>query len=189
MQYPAPMAPTTAPLRTERLELVLFSDQHLDTLHALWTEPDVRRYLWDDRIISRQEVAGVIEASRASFEQDGLGFWVLVLSGSKEPVGFAGLRGFDDAGEVEILYGLAPNYWRRGLATEAARRVLRFAFEDLELEEVFAGADPPNIRSFRVMERLGFKLHSRRILEGVETDYYSLTRQQYRSLDAPGSDS
>ncbi len=101
-------------LETERLELVRFAGEHLDVLHALWTNPDVRRYLWDDRSISRQEAAGVIEASRGSFERDGFGFWLLLARDGGEPVGFAGLRRFGEAGEIEILYGLAPEHWRRG---------------------------------------------------------------------------
>ncbi len=111
---------------TERLDLVRFADQHLDVLHALWTDPVVRRYLWDDRVISRREAAEVIAHSRASFETEGFGFWLLIHRGYGEPAGFAGLRRFGDAGEVEILDGLAPSYWRQGLATEAARHLLRF---------------------------------------------------------------
>ena len=167
-------------LSTERLDLVPFSDEHLDTLHALWTDPEVRRYLWDDRVISLEEVAEVIEASRIGFEEHGLGFWLLVQRDHGEPAGFVGLRHFSDANEVEILYGLAPAHWRQGLATEASQRVLRFAFEDLSLVEIFAGADPPNTRSFRVMERLGFTPHGRRVIHGVETDYYSMTRNRFQ---------
>ena len=94
-------------------------------------------------------------------------------------MGFAGLRRFGDGAEIEILYGLAPNHWRQGLATEAAHRILRHAFEDLELDEIFAGADPPNERSFRVMERLGFEPHGRRVIHGIEADYSSVTRQRF----------
>lgn len=175
----------TSTLTTERLELVPFSGQHLDFLHDLWIDRDVRRYLWDDRIVSKQEVAEVIEFSRASFEAHGFGFWLLKRRDSGGPVGFAGLRHFGDNAEVEILYGLAPDHWRQGLVTEASRRVLRFAFEDTGLREVFAGADPPNVRSFKVMERLGFEHHGRRVIHGVETEYYCLDRQRFFGRGAP----
>lgn len=168
-----------ARLTTERLELHPFSNRHLDILHTLWTDPDVRRYLWDDRLISRQEAAGVIDFSRSSFETHGFGFWLLTRRDGGEPAGFAGFRRFGDGDEIEILYGLFPSSWGQGLASEAARQVLRFAFEDLELAEIFAGADPPNTSSFRVMERLGFVPHGRRVIDGVETDYYVVTREQF----------
>lgn len=173
-------------LAAERLDLIPFASEHLETLHGLWTDPEVRRYLWDDRIISSEEAAEVIEASDASFKRHGFGFWLLLPRGGGEVVGFAGLRHFDEAGEIEILYGLAPNSWRQGLATEAAERVLRFAFEDLELAEIFAGADPPNTRSFRVMERLGFVPHGRRVIDGLEADYYSVTRKRFLDRSSSG---
>jgi RimJ/RimL family protein N-acetyltransferase len=56
---------------------------------------------------------------------------------------------------VELLYGLYQNFWGRGLATEAARAVLRFGFEEVGLEEILACADLDNPASVRVMERLG----------------------------------
>ena len=50
-------------LETERLLLIPFDREHLPFLHRLWTDPEVRRYLWDDRIISVDEAAEVVEAS------------------------------------------------------------------------------------------------------------------------------
>ena len=57
--------------------------------------------------------------------------------------------------------------------------MLRFAFEDARLGEVLAGADPINARSFRVIERLGLKPRGRRVIEDIEVDYYSMTREQF----------
>ena len=71
-----------------------------------------------------------------------------------------------------FLYGLFPACWRQGLATEAFREVLRYAFEDLGLDRVYAGADPPNEASFGVMERLGMTFDSRRVIDGREAIYY-----------------
>ena len=59
-------------------------------------------------------------------------------------------------GEVEIGYFLKWTAWGRGYATEAADRLLRFAFEDSPLEEVVAVTDPGNRRSRRVLEKIGF---------------------------------
>ena len=93
-----------------------------------------------------------------------------------EDIGFCGLREFDDPPQVEILYALLPAHWHQGLATEASREVLRYAFEELGLDRVYAGADPPNETSFRVMERLGMTFDSRRVIHGLEAVYYRLDR-------------
>lgn len=154
-------------LETQRLLLIPFDREHVPFLHRLWTDPDVRRFLWDDRIISMDEAAEVVEASL-----QGHGMWVLRRKDSGEDVGFCGLREFDDPPQVEILYALFPEHWHQGLATEASREVLRYAFDELGLEKVYAGADPPNETSFRVMERLGMTFDSRRVIHGLEAVYY-----------------
>ena len=153
-------------LETGRLLLIPFDREHVPFLHRLWTDPEVRRYLWDDRIISADEAAEVVEASLQSH-----GMWVLRRKDSGEDVGFCGLREFDDPPQVEILYALFPEHWHQGLATEASREVLRYAF-GLGLDRVYAGADPPNETSFRVMERLGMTFDSRRVIHGLEAIYY-----------------
>ena len=151
-------------LETERLHLIPMGREHVPFLHRLWTDPEVRRFLWDDRVILVEEAAEVVEGSL-----DGPGMWVLQRKGGEE-IGFCGFRDLED--QVEILYALLPGYWGQGLATEASREALRYAFEELGLERVYAGADPPNETSFRVMERLGMKFDSRRTLHGLEAVYY-----------------
>lgn len=148
------MSPT---LVTRRLELRPFCPSDVTFLHTLWTDPGVRRYLWDDREISREEAAGVIAASLDSFARQGFGFWTIAEREGGRSIGFCGLRRFGEGNEVELLYGLTPDRWGAGLATEAAREVLRFAFDAAGLPRVFAGADAPNAASIRVMDRLGMR--------------------------------
>ena len=164
-------------LQSERLTLIPFRSEHVDDLHALWTDADVRRFLWDDEIIAREQAAEVVEASEVSFREHGFGMWALVPVGQDEIVGFAGLRHFGKD-EVELLYGLRPDNWGRGLASEASRAVLDHGF-GLGLTKIFAGTDPPNVASLQVMDRLGFGDEHRREVNGLETIY--------RSLHAPGS--
>jgi len=59
--------------------------------------------------------------------------------------------------DVSLGYQLMPTYWNRGIATEAARPLLAYAFEILGFDRVFAFAHPRNGRSARVLEKLGFR--------------------------------
>lgn len=174
MSSPSPI------LETPRLKLVPFAPDHLSFLHDLWTEERVRRYLWDDRVIMRDEAAEVIAGSVDGFRRRGFGFWVLEERETGQSVGFAGLREFGEAGEVELLYGLLPAWWGQGLATEASTAVLRFAFDVGGLARVHAGTDPPNTASLRVMERLGMGFEGRRVIAGVEAVYYVLDAAVFR---------
>ncbi|HUG53598.1 MAG TPA: GNAT family N-acetyltransferase [Vicinamibacteria bacterium] len=70
------------------------------------------------------------------------------------------------------------------MATEAARAVLQLAFGELEVGEVFAGADPPNTASFRVMERLGMRPCWVAVVNGRPARYYRIDREAFRSSPA-----
>lgn len=62
----------------------------------------------------------------------------------------------DLAGELEPTIALAPEHWGRGYAAEALQAVLVHAFETLGLEHLVAVVDAPNLRSHRLMLRVGF---------------------------------
>jgi len=116
-----------------------------------------------------------ITDSATSFARDGFGLFTLARrEPPREIVGFAGLRRFGPAGEVELLYALRPDCWGQGLATEAAREVLRFGLEDLGLAEILAGADLENAASFRVMERVGMTFARDVTIDGRPTRYYRI---------------
>jgi ribosomal-protein-alanine N-acetyltransferase len=152
----------------------------LDDLHRLFTDPDVRRYLWDDQIIPRERAAVEIDASIASFEARGFGMWVLREAGETEIVGFCGLRPFGEPEEIEILYGLSPHVWHRGFAAEASREVLRYGFEALGLERIFGRTDPPNVASRRVLERLGMTFIRSHRLGELDVVEYVIPRAAFR---------
>ncbi len=141
-------------LRTRRLELRPFALADVDALHALWTDPLVRRWLWDDEMISRERAADVVASSLAG-TREGAGSWCVTVTGESTLAGFCALMPLGE--ELELLYGLAPAYWGRGLAVEAARAVLSWLFATSAIPRVWAGADHPNTRSFAVMDRLGMR--------------------------------
>lgn len=174
----------TLHLETSRLWLRPLGLADAENLHQLWTEPAVRKYLWDDQIISRDTVTEVIEASEKSFAECGFGFWTLTGKENTETLGFCGLRHFQEDGtsdsQVELMYGLSTTRWGKGLATEAAQRVMRYGFEEVGLDAIYAGADPPNERSFRVMENLGMKFLRLTAVGGVTAIYYILHRDQFQ---------
>jgi ribosomal-protein-alanine N-acetyltransferase len=140
-------------LQTERLALRPVTAVDIDLLHAMWIDPDMRRYLWDDMVIPREMVSEVIESHLTVLEPRGIGFWVVGLGG--EAAGFCGFRFLDEGSEIELLFGFQPRYWGRGLATEAARAALEYLWHSTEFQRVFARTDPPNVASVGVLKKLG----------------------------------
>jgi RimJ/RimL family protein N-acetyltransferase len=160
-------------LRTAGLELRAAAPGDLDALYRLWTHPGVRRYLFDDRQISREEARGFLERSERSFREEGYGLWVFLEKGSDDLAGFAGfLR--SQAGEPSLIFGTRPDRWGRGYARAAASAVVGYAFEVLRRPRLVADVDEPNLASVRILEGLGMSPIRRAVVNGRPLRYYSL---------------
>jgi ribosomal-protein-alanine N-acetyltransferase len=169
-----------AVLETPRLRLAPFGPDEAGLLHQLWMDPGVRRYLWDDQVIPPEQTAETIEKSEELFRRHGYGLWSLRWRETGELIGFAGYWHFRDPPELELLFGLAPGVWGRGLAAEASRELLRHAFEDLGFTEVRASTDAENRASLRVLEKLGMPCKRRATVQGLDTVFYSLQEEEWR---------
>jgi RimJ/RimL family protein N-acetyltransferase len=163
-------------LETERLILRPSSLDDIDALHQVWTDPEVRRYLWDDEVISRQRAAAAVETAVADANRNGVGLWCVLPKPASALAGFCGFRYIDDSPDIELVYGLLPDYWGQGLATEAARAVLEYGFDAAVFTRIYGRTDVADRASIRVMERLGMKLGRETRLAARPTLIYSLTR-------------
>lgn len=144
-------------LHTPRLELRPLRRQDHADLHAHWTEPAVRRYLWDGRIIAPDETREVIRTSDALFAQRGAGLWSIRSDDADALIGAAGYWYFHEPPELELLISLSASHWGRGLAREAAAALIDYAFDALDWPWVQASADAPNEASLRLLRRLGMQ--------------------------------
>jgi RimJ/RimL family protein N-acetyltransferase len=145
-------------LPTERLVLRRWRDADRAPFMAMNSDPTVMEYM--PSVLSHGESDAMVDRIRLHFERHGFGLWVVELSGEAPFVGYVGLSapGFDAhfTPAVEISWRLDVRFWRRGIVTEAARACVAFAFDDLGLAELVSFTVPGNVRSRRVMERLGF---------------------------------
>jgi ribosomal-protein-alanine N-acetyltransferase len=112
-------------LATERLRLTPIAGGDAAALHGLWTDGDVRRYLWDGVAIPPEQTAAVVDESLRLFRSSGFGLWGARTTSEQRLVGFGGFWYFRQPPELELMYGVARPDWRRGLATEIARAIAR----------------------------------------------------------------
>ncbi len=158
-------------LITARFKLRPAQQPDVNALWALWTDPQVRRYVWDDQVIARETAADTL-ADCIALGSEGLGLWLVMLAqtpvGSPHPcdplLGCAGLLPASLAAEhdsrlsglVEPLIALRPAHWGRGYAHEALCALLRYAVTTLGLTRLAGVADVPNVASDRMLRRAGF---------------------------------
>lgn len=163
-------------LTTARLRLEPFDDVHLDGLQAMNRLPEVMRYVGGSPETPAQTRAG-IDRVKARWADWGYSWWAFIDRGTGRlagagciqhlrreaelPPDFARLR----QNPLEIGWRLHPDFWRRGLASEAAQAMAGFAFERLQAPLLLAVREPDNLASARVMDRLGM------VARGIETWY------------------
>lgn len=159
-------------LETTRLRLQPCQIEDLPLVHRLWTHEQIRYFLFDDRVISLNEVRSFIELSLKNFEKYGYGLWIVFAYGIDHLVGFAGcLR---SSGTPSLIYGVDPDLWGRGYATEAARAVLSYILEELVLPKVEVDVDEPNVGSIRVLKKLGMRQIGHSVVKGHPLVYFEL---------------
>src|SRR5581483_4013312 len=117
---------------------------------AMVGDEEVMRYLPGGRAWGPSEARAAFER-RLGVADPQRRHWALGEKASNRVVGWVGLMPLETTGETEGYYGLAREAWGKGYAREAARRVVRFAFEDLGLPRVVAVVQPENLRSIRVV--------------------------------------
>ncbi|WP_431883247.1 GNAT family N-acetyltransferase [Micromonospora gifhornensis] len=151
---------TQATLRTARLVLVPLADEHLAGEIELDADAQVMRFLGPVR--SAEQVREVHRRRLAVAGQaPGLGFWAGLLEG--EFVGWWLLEPPQRAdqgpvaGQAELGYRLVRRWWRRGLASEGARELIRHGFVDLGLRRIFAETMAVNVASRATMAAVGMR--------------------------------
>lgn len=144
-------------LQTERLLLRRWRAEDLAPFAALNADPVVMEHF--PSTLDRAESDELIARIERGFERDGYGFWAVEI---RDTGALAGFVGISPVGEempfhpaVEIGWRLSREHWGAGIASEAARESARFGFEQLQLPEIVAFTAVVNLRSRRVMERLG----------------------------------
>jgi RimJ/RimL family protein N-acetyltransferase len=144
-------------LKTERLILRAWNGADREPFARMNADPRVMEYLGET--MSREQSDELADRIEAHFQTHGFGLWAAELGESSEFIGFIGLAvpTFEAAFTpcVEIGWRLAAEYWGAGLATEGAREIVRYAFEELELPELVSFTAIRNERSRRVMAKLG----------------------------------
>lgn len=149
--------PLPLELRTDRLFLRRWRPEDREPFAALNADPRVVEFLPGP--LSRTESDERAARMEAHFQEHGFGLWAVEIPGVATFAGFVGLSvprfeaHFTPC--VEIGWRLAAPYWGRGYATEGARAALEFGFDHLHLDQIVSFTVPDNVRSRRVMEKIG----------------------------------
>lgn len=169
-------------LRTARLGFSHWTAGDLPLAQALWGDREVTRFLSVNGIFTEDDIRRRLEREIALMRDYSVQYWPIFLLETGDHVGCGGLQPYQVEEETyELGFHLRRAYWGRGIAEEAARAVIRFAFESLGLKTLFAGHHPENGASRRVLEKLGFRFVGERIYPptGEMEPAYLLSKESF----------
>ncbi len=137
---------------TERLEHRAMIASDAEAFFALNSHPEVMRYTGEPPLASIDEARDAIVRYQ-DFESVGYGRWACILKETGEMIGFSGLKYLPELDCVDVGFRFLPQYWGKGLGTEACAASLTFGFDVLELEEIIGLVLEDNAASIRVLEK------------------------------------
>lgn len=144
-------------VQTPRLAIREMTQSDAEEVERMLGDPEVMLYF--GKLFGRVQVREWIERHIGLYAQDGCAYWLVIDKASGEAVGQAGILRQQVEGQLEFGLGyiFKQAWWRRGLALEAARACLDYAFDRLRKNRVIITVRPENGPSRRLAERLGVK--------------------------------
>jgi len=172
-------------LETARLRMRLFEPGDLDRMCEITRDPEVVRYIGYGHPLTREETRANLAKIMDGFRRRGYGRWALEWRDTGALVGYCGLSSGNPEVGIEVAYMLAREEWGKGLALEAGRASLRYGFETLGVDSIAGLTLPGNLRSRRVLERLGMKFVRDGTYFGFDCVHYAVARADWRDDDSP----
>lgn len=171
-------------LETERLILREIKPEDVNEIYDIRSSEEAMKYFGHNVYTSLTEAEEMISAITNGFKNKEGIRWGIALKGSDRLIGSGGpWRLLKQHLRCEIGYDLLPNYWRRGIMSEALSEMIKFIFDKMNLHSIEANVDPDNIASVKLLEKLGFEkeghIKESYYFNGVFTDtgIYSLIRK------------
>lgn len=143
-------------LQGERLGFRTWSESDIELALNLWGDPEVTKLI--DGPFSREQVQDRLSREMATMGSHGIQYWPIFLLATGELAGCCGLRPYKaEEGICEVGVHLRKAFWGQGYAPEATQAAIAYAFRTLGMNALFAGHNPGNAASRRVLEKLGFR--------------------------------
>lgn len=173
--------PAAECVRTDRLVLRRWRADDLAAFTAINVEPETMAMIGPSRPLTREESIAALQAVRDHWAVHGFGLWAIEERDTGALVGRAGIWHPPDWPDTEIGWLLRRDRWGQGLATEAARAALAYAFGHRGIDRLSSIIRPGNVASARVAEAIGMRPAADTTWRGNPVRTYRITREQWEA--------
>jgi ribosomal-protein-alanine N-acetyltransferase len=145
-------------LRTARIGFRPWKEEDLHLAVGLWGDFMVTQFFDARGKLSQAQVNERLLREISTQKMHGIQYWPIFHLKDGRHLGCCGLRPYDESKNVlEIGFHIRYRHWRQGYAFEAARAVMRYAFDTIKVSGLFAGHNPKNEGSRHLLAKLGFR--------------------------------
>lgn len=168
-------------LSTERIGFSIWTEDDIKDATDLWSDAEVTKYISQNGKMSNKEIRDRLNKEIETFKKWNVQYWPIYLIESCDNIGCCGLRPYDlEKNIYELGIHLKKKHWGKGLANEACRAVVNYAFQTLDVEALFSGHNPDNKASSGLLKKLGFTYTHDEFYKptGLYHPSYLMTKQQ-----------
>lgn len=160
---------------TDRLILREFVAEDLNRLSKILADEQVMRYS-STGVMTKEQTANLIKNNMYSYQIEGCGSFAVIHKDTNKLIGMCGCypQEIDGPREIEVVYKLQPNYWGKGLATEALKATINYAHNTLKVNRLVAAIDKKNIPSIKVAEKVGMQYEKDSVYLGIPIFMYAI---------------
>jgi len=166
-------------IETERLILREFNINDYKEVYEFGSNLEVQRYTGDKIIESLNDAKELIKnVWYKDYKKYGYGRWAVIYKPENKIIGFSGLKYLPEFNETDIGFRFLPEYWGKGLASEASYEIIKYGFEKLGLEKIIGIALAENIGSCKVLKKIGLTFYKIDDYDGdgVEYNWYKIEK-------------
>ena len=158
-------------MSTDRLLINRITLDDADFILKLMNDKDWIKNIGDRGIRTIEEAKEYIRTRfLKTYNEAGFGFYSLILKDTQQIIGIAGLVDREGIDDIDIGYGMLPEFRGKGYAFEATKAVFEYGYKDLKLDKIVAIVNPDNPGSIKLLSKLGLKFEKMIRLPDEEID-------------------
>ena len=155
-------------------------------MFELDSDEEVHQYLGKNPVSTLQQSIDVIHHIRQQYLDHGIGRWAIIDKKTNDFIGWTGLKFITDNYNnhqncYDLGYRLIKRYWGQGIATETAIASLKYAFEKLDVAEIFAMTESENQSSQRILQKVGLRYVETFDHDGIQHNWFEISRKDYQN--------
>lgn len=169
-------------LTSNRLGFKCWTNEDLGLAYKLWGNVEVTKYIDTRGQLSQEQVLERLNNEIETEREYGIQYWPMFLISNDEFIGCCGLRPYNLPKYIyETGVHIIPDFWRNGFATEALQAVMKYSFNELKAKALFAGHNPKNETSRRLLLKSGFSYTHNEFYPptGLHHPSYLITIEEY----------